>query len=50
MRIKHPLNFTVGILCLNGFVLNVVNGSDTFTIALQAILAVVNITLGLTDI
>ena len=45
--IKHPLNFTVGILCLNGFVLNVVNGSDTFTIALQAILAVVNITLGL---
>ena len=50
MRIKHPLNFTVGIFCLYGFTLNVVKGGDTFTIALQAILAVINITLGLIDL
>lgn len=50
MKIKRPLNFTIGIICLYGFTSNVVKGSDTFNIALQAIFAVVNITLSLIDL
>lgn len=49
MRIKHPVNFTIGILCLLCFILNVVNRRNTFDIALTAVSAAANITFGLID-
>ena len=45
--IGHPVNFAIGIFCLLCFILNVVNRRDTFIIALTAIAAAGNITLGL---
>lgn len=49
MKIKRPVNFAVGIFCLLGFILNVVNRRDIFDIVLTAICAVGNITFGLID-
>lgn len=47
--IKHPFNFLIGISCCLCFVSNVINGKDSFTIAITAIATIANIFVGLSD-
>lgn len=45
--IKKPLNFSIGIVCLLCFVINIVNHRDMFTLIITALATAINITIGL---
>lgn len=49
MKIKHPVNFAMGIFGLLCFVSDIVNRMNIFVIALIAMLTVGNIMCGLID-
>lgn len=45
--IKKPVNFAIGIFCGMGFIINIVNGRDAFTLWISAFAAALNITIGI---
>lgn len=47
MMIKKPVNFAIGIFCGMGFIINIVNGRDAFTLWISAFAAALNITIGI---
>lgn len=49
MMIKNKFNFFVGIFCAVCFVVNVVNGRDSFTLGLSACAAIINLIIAFID-
>lgn len=47
MKIKHPVNFAIGVFCWICFVVNIVKGRDAFTLCFSAIATALNIIIGL---
>ena len=47
--IKKPVNFIIGIFCFLSCILHIVNRKYGFTIAFEAMLAIMNISFGLSD-
>ena len=47
--IKHPVNFIIGLCCALCFVLNVINGRDSFSLIVSAIGAIANLLIAVND-
>jgi len=47
MKIKHPVNFAIGIFCTICFIINIVTGKDAFDLWVSAVAASCNLAFGL---
>ena len=45
--IKNKFNFWIGVFCLAGFVINIYNHRDLFTVCLTGVFAIGNIAIGI---